>query len=64
MKKARKQKEALARRVGVWDALVAQGMHGTNTKLVRRNDGTRNAAYHKPGSQNGRKGHSGRMAKR
>jgi hypothetical protein len=64
MKQASKVKEALKRRIAVWDALVARDMRGTTTKMVQRNDGTRNIAFHRPGSQNPKKGRSGRSAKR
>lgn len=47
------------RRIADWEALSAQGFLGTNTKVVRR-DGKGTAAFHKPGSANGRKGYGKR----
>lgn len=50
--------EGLESRVRDWNQLPAAGTRGTNTKLVRKDKGT--AAYHKPGSQSGRKGYGRR----
>lgn len=61
MKRARKVKEALKERLAVWDHLVADGFHGSETKLVKH-DGKRKA-FRRPGSQNARKGSSRRSGK-
>jgi hypothetical protein len=54
-----KIRAGLANRVRSWNQLVAVGTHGANTKLVRR-DNKGHAAFHKPGSQSGRKGYGKR----
>lgn len=53
--------EGLEARIRDWDQLIAVGTHGPNTKLVRR-DNKGHAAFHKPGSQSGRKGYGRRKA--
>lgn len=58
MNRGQKIKAGLEARVRDWDALPSVGTRGKNTKLVRRDKGT--AAFHKPGSQSGRKGHGKR----
>ena len=58
MKRGDKIREGLKARVAVWDQLPAAGSKGPRTKLVRQDKGT--AAYHKPGSQSGRKGYGKR----
>jgi hypothetical protein len=54
LKASQKQARALARRVEAWEAMPAVSMVGTTTKIVRLDSTT--AAYHKPGSQNRKKG--------
>lgn len=61
MRQAKKIRQALKRRREVWDNLSAMDMIGPSTKKVREPNGM---AYHKPGSQNRRKGSSGRRAHR
>lgn len=62
MKRATKVMQALTRRQAVWDDLVADGYRGGQVKMVRH-DG-KYKAFHRPGSQNARKGSSGRTANR
>lgn len=62
MRKAEKVKAALKRRQAFWNDLVSDGFKGPNTKMVRHDHKLR--AFHKPGSQNARKGSSGRTANR
>ncbi len=49
-KQATKFRNKLAARVAKWDELKADGTSGPNTKMVK------GYAFHRPGSQNGRKG--------
>jgi hypothetical protein len=56
VKRGFKLMEGLESRVRAWQALPSVGSRGANTKLVRR-DNKGHAAFHKPGSQNGRKGY-------
>ncbi len=56
-----KIKAALSARVKAWQDMPSVGTRGTNTKLVRR-DNKGHAAFHKPGSQSGRKGYGKRKA--
>lgn len=58
MNRGEKIRAGLAHRVADWEAIPAAGYKGTNTKLVRRDKGT--VAFHKPGSQSGRKGYGKR----
>lgn len=53
--RGRKLSRRLERRVKEWLDLPAIGMIGTRTKIVRRHDGKSGPAFHRPGSQNGRK---------
>jgi len=62
VKRATKAKEALKRRQAAWNDLVADGYRDGQVKMVRH-DG-KYKAFHKPGSQNVRKGSSGRTANR
>lgn len=62
MKAARKAKEALAMRRKVWDDLPSDGVRGTNTKMVKHDN--KSKAFIRPGSQNRRKGASGRVGRR
>lgn len=62
MNRGDKIKEGLANRINGWNQLISVGMRGTNTKLVRR-DNKGHAAFHKPGSQSGRKGYGKRTVK-
>lgn len=52
--RGKKNRLVLERRVAAWDSMPAMGQAG-NTKYVRRHDGSGTVAYHRPGSQNGRK---------
>lgn len=61
MNRGDKIKAGLDARIAWWTNLNALGTRGTNTKLIRR-DGTGHAAFHKPGSQSGRKGYGRRKA--
>lgn len=49
-KQSKKFAAKLANRVSRWEDLRADGNSGPNTKMVK------GYAFHKPGSQNGRKG--------
>lgn len=59
MNRGSKIKAGLEARVRDWEALASVGTRGTKTKLVRR-DNKGHAAFHKPGSQSGRKGYGKR----
>lgn len=59
MNRGDKIRAALSARVQDWEHLPSVGTRGTNTKLVRR-DNKGHAAFHKPGSQSGRKGYGKR----
>lgn len=61
MKRAKKVKQALTRRIASWDDIVSNGFIGTNTKIAKEPNGL---AYHRPGSQNTKKGRSSRKAHR
>lgn len=58
MKTAGKQRAALLRRIRSWESLPSEGMTGTTTKLVRHDGKTK--AFIRPGSQNRKKGSSGK----
>lgn len=58
MNRGQKIKAGLEHRVRDWDQLPSSGARGTNTKLVKLDKGY--AAYHKPGSQSGRKAYGRR----
>lgn len=62
VRRARKVKEALRRRQAVWADLVADGFKGGQVKMVRHDNKMK--AFHRPGSQNAKKGSSGRTANR
>lgn len=62
LKRATKVKQALARRQAVWDDLIADGYRGGQVKMVRHDNKMK--AFHRPGSQNAKKGGSGRSANR
>lgn len=55
MRASLKKAEALRRRIRWWDDMPSQGQLSTMVKISRENG----MAYHKPGSQNRKKG-SGR----
>jgi len=59
VKRGTKLMEGLEARVRDWESLPSLGTRGPNTKLVRR-DNKGHAAFHKPGSQSGRKGYGKR----
>lgn len=59
MKAAAKQREALARRLRWWEELRSDGLIGTTTKIVRHDNKAK--AFIKPGSQNRKKGSSGKV---
>lgn len=61
MKRASKVKQALVMRVASWEDIPSKGLTGPHTKIVKEPNGM---AYHKPGSQNCRKGHSSRKSHR
>lgn len=54
MHRPKKIRRGLETRQTVWDNLPADGMIGTLTKRIRHDNKTK--AFHRPGSQNGRKG--------
>lgn len=62
MKRASKVKEALKVRMANWDNMPTNYMIGPHSKKVH--DPHMKATYHRPGSQNSRKGSSGRKSRR
>lgn len=64
MKRARKVKEALVRRVSEWDNMPSQGGASPTTKIAKGEPLGNGMAYHRPGSQNTKKGRSGRSSTR
>ncbi len=64
MKRAKKVKAALARRVSVWENMPANGILSPSVKVAKGEPLGNGMAYHKPGSQNTKKGRSGRSSTR
>jgi hypothetical protein len=54
MKRSKKQREGLLRRIAAWEALPSVGGSGRDKTVRIDKAGT--ATFHKPGSQNARKG--------
>lgn len=62
MKASAKRKMALEARVKAWVDMPTDGMIGTTTKRVRHDNKTK--TFIKPGSQNGKKGGSGKKSRK